>query len=311
MHFDPPPPLVLVDIEGMRRRGEFRFANRIHVWIDVQDEKIIDCGYSGVGLVLGVTPVTAGPVRVLLPTKPNPVIRHSPQIVGDEATFVQTAGSRPAFSIVRPSLHWPFIRTRPFTIWTTIELKVRSDGSARQRLIGASPFPRHWLYDRDGRLAEKASLTRLQVWMQNVFGSHTPWGGTDEEPEVSEPESQLERSLSEQIMQGGARPDIRKLRLGELLFRQSEEATTIAVILDGKFDVVVDGAVVGHVGPGAVVGERASLEGGHRTADVRAATDGRVAEVPADALAPEVLADLAVGHRREDDQWGHDRHTSR
>jgi len=302
MHSDPPPPLTLVDIEGMRRRGEFRFSNRLQVWIDVEDKKISGCGYSGAGLVLGLTPVTAGPIRVLLPTKPNPVIRHAPLIIGDEATFVQTAGSRPEFSIVRPSLHWPFIRTRPFTIWTTVELKVRSDGSARQRLIGASPFPRHWLYDSNGRLVEKASLTRFQLWMQSVFGSHTPWGGYDEAPEVSQPESQLERSLSERVMQGGAQPSIRKLLVGELLIRQSEEATTIAVILDGNFEVLVDGVVVGHVGPGAVVGERASLEGGHRTADVRAVTEGRVAEVPADALEPEVLAELALGHRREGKQ---------
>jgi hypothetical protein len=26
MHYDPPPPLTLTDLEGMRRRGEFRFA---------------------------------------------------------------------------------------------------------------------------------------------------------------------------------------------------------------------------------------------------------------------------------------------
>jgi hypothetical protein len=27
MHYDPPPQLTLTDLEGMRRRGEFRFAN--------------------------------------------------------------------------------------------------------------------------------------------------------------------------------------------------------------------------------------------------------------------------------------------
>jgi len=300
MHFDPPPPLTLVDVDAMQRRGEFRFSNRLEAWIDVEGGKITDCGYAGDGLILGLTPITAGPIRVLLPTKANPVIRHAPQVNRDEVTFVQTAGSRPGFSFVRPSMHWPFIRTRPFNIWTTVELKMRPDGSTRQRLIGASPFPRHWLYDHDGHLVEKASLTRFQTWMQSVFGSHTPWGGYDEAPAVSEPESTLERTLSEQVLQGNARPQVRNLRAGELLFRQSEEATSIAVILDGIFEVRVDGAVVGNVGPGTVVGERASLEGGHRTADLHAVTDGRVAEVAADTLDLEDLAELALGHHRED-----------
>jgi hypothetical protein len=300
MHFDPPPPLQLEDLEAMQRRGEFRFANLLDAWVDVEDGEIRDCGYNGSGLMMGLTPISAGPFRVLLPTKANPVIRHTPQVVGQEATFVQTTGGRPIFSVVRPSLRWPFLRTKPFNIWTTIELTVRSDGGSRQRLVGASPFPRHWLYDGDGRLAQKATLTRNQMWFKTVFGSHTPWGGENEVPVVSDPETELERSLSEHIMQGGPHPEVRSLRTGEFLFRQSEVATSIAVVLDGNFEVSVDDRVVGQIGPGTVVGERASLEGGTRTAALRAVTDCRVAEVPADRVSAEVLAQLALGHHRED-----------
>jgi Cyclic nucleotide-binding domain len=300
MHFHPPPPLVLEDLNGMQRRGEFRFANQLDAWVEVEAGEIRDCGYSGTGLTMGLTPISAGRFRVLLPTKANPVIRHAPQVVAGEATFVQTAGGRPIFSVVRPSLHRPFLLTKPFNIWTTIALTIRTDGQARQRLAGASPFPRHWLYDGEGKLAEKATLTRNEVWIKTVFGRHTPWGGENETPVVSDPETELERSLSEQTMQAGARPEVRNLRPGEFLFRQSEEATTIAVVLDGDFEVSVDERVVGHVGPGTVVGERASLEGGQRTAALRATTDCRVAEAPADRFTPEVLGALALGHHRED-----------
>src|SRR3974390_2529867 len=117
MHYDPPPPLMITDLESMRRRGEFRFANRLSAWIEVKDGRVIDCGYSG-GLIMGVTPFTVGPLRVNLPTKRNPEIRHTPQVIGDEVTFVQTAGNRPGFSFIRPSIHPPFILTRPFTVWT-------------------------------------------------------------------------------------------------------------------------------------------------------------------------------------------------
>jgi hypothetical protein len=42
MHYDPPPPLAITHLAGMRRRGEFRFANVLRTWIDVEDGKIRD-----------------------------------------------------------------------------------------------------------------------------------------------------------------------------------------------------------------------------------------------------------------------------
>src|SRR5215469_2607632 len=128
MHYDPPPPLTVTDLDAMRRRGEFRFANVLRAWIDVEDGKIRDARYAG-GVVMGLTPITAGRLHLLLPTKANPVIQHSPQITGDTVTFVQTTGGRPGFSFLKPSIHWPFVVTRPFTVWTTIQLTIRADGS--------------------------------------------------------------------------------------------------------------------------------------------------------------------------------------
>ena len=81
MHYDPPPPLAVTDLEPLRRRGEFRFANVLRAWIEVEGGVIRDCGYAG-GVIMGRTPVTAGSLRVLLPTKANPLIRPDPQISG-------------------------------------------------------------------------------------------------------------------------------------------------------------------------------------------------------------------------------------
>ena len=44
MHYDPPPPLAITDLAGMRRRGEFRSANILRAWIDAQDGTIRDYG---------------------------------------------------------------------------------------------------------------------------------------------------------------------------------------------------------------------------------------------------------------------------
>ena len=73
------------------------------------------------------------------------------------------------------------------------------------------------------------------------------------------------------------------------------------LILDGMFVVEVDGEQVAEIGPGAVVGERASLEGGLRTATLRATTRGRVAEVPPDGLDAGDLEALAATHRGNGD----------
>ena len=299
MHYDPPPPLTLTDVDGMRRRGEFRFANRLSAYIEVEDGRITGCGYTG-GKVMGLTPVTAGPLRVMLPTKANRDIQWQPTFTADRATFVQTAGGRPGFSFLKPTLRWPFLVTKPFTIWTTLKLTVDADGTCAGELIGASPFPRHWLYDDGGSLVSKSALTRNQLWARTVFGSHTPWGGEDQVPDVAEAETQLERALADQLMQKEGPPTIRQLRAGDFLFRQNERATSVALVLDGIFEVRVDGRVVGHVGPGSVVGERAPLEGGRRTADMRATTDARTAEVPAGGFDLERLSELAQGHHRED-----------
>ncbi len=98
MHFDPPPPLQLGDLDEMRARGEFRFANRCRAYVDVDDGRITDCGYTG-GTVMGLTPVTAGPLRIMLPTKRNHEIQWRPAVTPDRVTFVQTAGGRPGFSV--------------------------------------------------------------------------------------------------------------------------------------------------------------------------------------------------------------------
>jgi len=298
MHYDPPPPLVLGDLDDMRARGEFRFANRCRAYIEVDDGRITDCGYTG-GTVMGLTPVTAGPLRIMLPTKRNHEIQWKPAESRDRVTFVQTAGGRPGFSFLKPSWRWPFLVTKPFTIWTTLRLTIDVAGSATGEIIGASPFPRHWLYDDAGELIQKSALTRNQVWARTVFGHHTPWGGEEVVPDVAGPETPLERALADSIM-GDAQPDIERWQVGEYLFRQGEGASSVVLVLDGVFEVRVDGRVVGQVGPGAVIGERAALEAGRRTADVRATTEARTARVAAGDLDLEKLCELAQGHRREE-----------
>ena len=80
---------------------------------------------------------------------------------------------------------------------------------------------------------------------------------------------------------------------------QGETGTELFVLLDGVLTVEVDADEIAEIGPGAVLGERAVLEGGKRTATLRARTRCRVAVLPADAVETAALESIAVQHRRE------------
>ena len=64
-------------------------------------------------------------------------------------------------------------------------------------------------------------------------------------------------------------------------------------------DVEVDGAVVAQVGPGAMLGERAALEGGTRTATLRAVTPCRLVVLP-EQFSKYELTELSLTRRREE-----------
>jgi hypothetical protein len=230
-----------------------------------------------------------------------PDIQQEPEIDGTAARFVQTVGGRMGLPTPRPIPHRPFVQFWPSIAWTTLALTISADGTTTRELVGASPFPRHWVYDDDGVLVQKSATIDFQKWFNHSFGDRTPWGEQDSPAVTAAVESALERSLSGAIMHGGAKPQIRTLKEGATLVTQGEAGTDVFLILDGMFVVEVDEQQDAEIGPGAVVGERASLLNGTRTATLWARTPARVAAVPADSLDSESLASLDASRRREDE----------
>ena len=196
----------------------------------------------------------------------------------------------------RPVKHKPFVQFWPSIAWTTLALTINADGTSSHELVGASPFPRHWIYDHDGQLVQKSGTIDFGKWFNESYGDRTPWGAQDSPAVVAAVESALERSLSSAIMSGDEKPTIRTIDEGDELVRQGEAGTDVFLILDGIFVIEVDGEEVAEIGPGAVVGERAALRDGTRTATLRARTKGRVAGVPFYALDMDTLGDLSVAH---------------
>ena len=299
-HYDDPPPDVIEDLEALRLADKFRFANHLGAWIDVEGDHIVGAGYTGAGTI-GVTNVRLGQKSLAtLEAFPLPDKQDEPVIQGTSARFVQTAGGRTGLPAPRRVNHPPFVQFNAPIAWTSLALTLHTDGTSSFEVVGASTFPRHWIYDGDGALTAKVGLTDFKEWWRHSFGKHTPWGDETSPAYVTAVETALERQLSADIMRGGSKPEIRSVKEGKAIIEQGAEGTDLFLVLNGVVSVSVDGEPVAELGPGAVLGERAVLEGGRRTSTVRAVTDCKVAVVAADQVDPAALAELSTGHRRED-----------
>jgi hypothetical protein len=299
-HYDDPPPAELDDIEELRAADRFRFANLLRAWIEVDDDgRITGGGYSGGGL-MGATTLRLAGVSHTFQAVALPDIRRAPEMGDGWMRFVQTTGGRTAIPAPRPVRRRPFIQWQAPLVWTTLSLTLHADGRAEYAVTGASRFPRHWIYGADNKLGHKSGLTDYANWARVSFGRHTPWGDEDSPALVTAVETALEQSLSVQLMHGGARPRISHLEPGAELVRQGDFGQDIYLVLDGVVRVTCDGERLAEYGPGAMLGERAALEGGTRTATLAAVTRCRVAAVPAVQLDLSDLAELATGHRREE-----------
>ena len=187
---------------------------------------------------------------------------------------MQTVGGRTALPAPRRVNHPPFVQWKAPLVWTTLELVLHADGRHECTLGGASPFPRHWVYDDDGKLAAKAGLADFKEWCRHAFGKHTPWGDEDSPALVTAVETALERELATTIMRGGEKPTIRKVKEGHVLVEQGQLGSELYLLLDGVLAVEVDGEPLAELGPGAILGERAVLEEGRRTSTLRGAHAG-------------------------------------
>ncbi len=299
-HYDAPLPDTIDDLEALRLADRFRFANVLEAWIEVEDGRIVDAGYEGGGRI-GATTLQLGSRSLTFAAVPFPDIQEEPEYGDGWVRFVQTAGGRTGAPMPRAVSRPPFIQIVSPTAWTTLALTVHADGHHDLEVRGASPFPRHWIYDDEGRLTLKTGFVDYKSWAGQNFGDRTPWGDHNEPALVSGVETALERELSQGIMRNGTKPRIAKLKEGETLTEQGTPGKDLYLLLDGMLLVEVNGEPVAEVGPGAILGERAILEGGLRTSTLRAMTRAKVAVAAAEDVDRGALQALADHHRREDD----------
>ena len=301
-HYDDPPPGELGDVEELRAADRFRFANVLQAWIEVDDSgRITGSGYGeGSRGLIGSTAIRLAGLHYRFQAIQLPDLQRDPEQGNGWVRFVQTTGGRTGMPAPRRVRRRPFVQWQAPMAWTTLSLTLHADGRAEFGMPGASRFPRHWVYDGNGWLARKSGLADFRDWYRKSFGRHSPWGDEDSSVLVMQVETALERALSVQMMHGGAKPRIDRLPAGTTLVRQGQPGTDVYLILDGVIRIERDGRRLAEYGPGALLGERAHLEGGTRTATLAAVTPCCVAAVDGRQLERSALQELSGGHRREE-----------
>lgn len=300
-HYDYPPPERVDHIDTMHRADLFREANELKAWVEVEDGKIVDHGHVGRGRI-GLTRLKLGPKEIAVPAVAMPTLQNT-EVGEGWVRFTQTAGGRTGMPAPRSVRGKPYFQINSAIAWTTLALTIHADGTSEHELAGASTFPRHWIYGKDGALVQKSGAIDFDKWYREAHEQNTPWGSEDSPAVVTAVESALERELSLEIMGGDVKLRSQRLSAGDILVEQGDTNggfNLVYLVLDGVLEVLVDGEVVGELGPGAIVGERAQLEEGTRTATLRAKTAGKVVGVPGEELDREALEQVAAGHRRED-----------
>lgn len=292
--YDDAPPDHLDDIEGYVSEGNCRFANQLHAWANIEDGHIMESGSSGGG-ILAATRVKPG---LAVPAVGFPEIRSAKRDGGRSVTFIQTAGGRTGAPFPRKVGASKKFKMKSPTAWTTLAVTISSDGQVKTEARGSSPFPRHWFYDANGDLIGKSATIDFENWVAREHDLDTPWGDKDSEVRVAARVSAIERALSNMIMDG-KHPNIREFDAGTILMKQGDHAGSMELLLDGLVEIEVDGEVVAESGPGSVLGERAFLEDGLRTATIRAVTKVKTAEADPNSIGEENLTRLRTAHMQD------------
>ena len=250
-HWDLPPPDQLENLDELIDADAIRFANDLRAWVEVEGGHITRYGHLGNGR-MGQSTLVAESRQVAFAAVALPDLRPDPEVDLTSVRFVQTTGGRTGVPLPRHIRRRPFVQLTPPTVWTTLALTIHADGSSRHEVVGASPFPRHWIYDHDGTLVAKTGLIDFTRWLREASGQHTPWGHEDSPALMTAVESALERRLSRLMRE--ARLPFRRLAAGATLMEQGTAGREIYIVLDGLLAVEVDGQVISEVGPGAFLG---------------------------------------------------------
>ena len=220
-----------------------------------------------------------------------PVLQAEPEVDGDKVRFVQTAGGRPGMPSPRRVNHPPFVQWKGPLVWSTLALTIQADGRAEFEMLDRQPLPPPLGLRARRRARPEVGHHRLQATGTTTPSASTARGATRTARRSSRrPRRRSSASCRPRSCAAARSPRSARSRPGRRSSTEGEAGTDLFLLLDGVVRVDVDGEPVAEMGPGAVFGERALLEGGTRTATLVAVTQCRVAVARADQLDVDALA---------------------
>ena len=210
--------------------------------------------------------------------------------------FTQTAGGRTGAPMPRPCSTPPFVQYRAPLVWTTLSLTIHADGPSK-RAWSARRIPTALGLRRRGQARRQERPRRLQGVVTELLRQAHPVGrrglagaghrGRD---------GCSSASCQDRSCAASKKPEIRRVKEGKHARGAGHAGNEMFLLLDGVLVVEVDGENLAELGPGAVFGERAVLEGGTRTATLVAVTACKVAAAAADDIDRDKLARGRQGH---------------
>ncbi len=300
-HFDPTPPQEIDDFATVGDEHPYRFTNELRAWIEVNDEGVIEeAGYVGGGHLFDERGRHDGRHHVFQAAM-LPTIQPPPEFGDGFVRFVQSAGGQGSTPVPRTLRRAPFVQWSVPLSWTTLALTMYADGRSTNQLVGASQFPRHWVYNAEGKLVSRSGLVDVDDWYRKCFDDHTPWGDADSRSVHALLDAALERSLVGELVPGSARPRVVKVAAGTILARQGQSSNLVFLLLEGFACLEVNGKRHAEYGAGSLLGDPWTLPGAPRTTSIRAATRCRALAVPAGAISERARELLASGLRRTEE----------
>jgi hypothetical protein len=169
-HYDLPPPDRLDDLEALLGSSAIRFANELRAFIEVDDDgRVTGHGHLGRGH-MGHTRMRLAGIGLTFCGISFPDLRGEPEVGDGVVRFTQTAGGQPGMPSPRRVRRRPYLQVSGPVVWSTLALTIRADGTADFEVVGASSFPRHWIYGHDGTLQAKTGLIDFDTWYRESFG---------------------------------------------------------------------------------------------------------------------------------------------
>jgi hypothetical protein len=291
-HYDAPPPDASPDVDALLKADAIRFANEIRGSVEVEAGRVINYRMSGRGRV-GSTTVRLSSHRMTFAAASLPETAEEPTVSDDGVTFVRTAGGHTGVPIPRAVPHAPFWRLTAPLAWSSLSLTIHLDGSSESRIVDASPFPRHYLYDTNGRLTHKTAMIRYRDWLRHADYDCNPWTGAKPPVPVTEVPSEVEHALAHSILMSRAGRQ-QHLPAGGRLSEAPISESEVQVLIDGILVIEIDGKPGIEVGPGAIFDPALRTAESKARVSVRAQTASRLAVMPRDQLDNQALIDVAA-----------------